>query len=107
MSDSTELINISTAGGVTGDFAPKTPLPVFAAPATADEKNLYKEPLVPIACWRMDDIRFEFDSSFVTPDAAEEFKLLAVLRKKHDKAPLSIFGHADPVGDDVYNKKLS
>ena len=80
---------------------------MLVAPATADEKNTYKDPLVAIACWRMDDIRFEFDSSFVSPDAAEELKLLAILRKKHPKAPLSIFGHADPVGDDVYNKKLS
>jgi hypothetical protein len=105
--DSTKLINISTAGGLSGDYPPKTLPPVLVAPATGDEKNQYKEPLVAIACWRMDDIRFEFDSSFVGPDAAEEFKLLAVLRKKHEKAPLSIFGHADPVGDDVYNKKLS
>jgi peptidoglycan hydrolase-like protein with peptidoglycan-binding domain len=27
--------------------------------------------------------------------------------KEHPGAPLSIFGHADPVGDDDYNKKLS
>ena len=74
--DSTKLINISTAGGLTGDYPPKTLPPVLVAPATGDEKNQYKEPLVPIACWRMDDIRFEFDSSFVGPDAAEEFKLL-------------------------------
>src|SRR5581483_4726016 len=107
MSDSTSLVNTSTAGGLTGDHPPKTLPPVLVAPATADEKNLYKDPLITVACWRMDDIRFEFDSSFVGPDAAEEFKLLAVLRKKHPKAPLSIFGHADPVGDDIYNKKLS
>lgn len=105
--DLTQNVNTSTAGGLTGDIAPKKLPPVLVAPATADEKNTYKDPLIAIACWRMDDIRFEFDSSFVGPDAAEELKLLAILRKNHPKAPLSIFGHADPVGDDVYNKKLS
>src|SRR5437588_368371 len=105
--DLTNLVNTSTTGGLTGDIPPKTLPPVLVAPATADEKNTYKDPLVAIACWRMDDIRFEFDSSFVGPDAVEEFQLLAILRKKHPKAPLSIFGHADPVGDDLYNKKLS
>jgi outer membrane protein OmpA-like peptidoglycan-associated protein len=107
MSDSTDLVNTSTAGGLTGDHPPKTLPPVLVAPATGAEKNLYKDPLITVACWRMDDIRFEFDSSFISPDASEEFKLLAALRKKHAKAPISIFGHADPVGDDVYNKKLS
>jgi hypothetical protein len=100
-------INSSSTGGVTGDIPAKKLPPVLVAPATADEKNTYKDPLVAIACWRMDDIRFEFDSSFVGPDAAEEMMLLAILRKKHPKAPLSVFGHADPVGDDLYNKKLS
>ena len=105
--DLTKLVNTSTTGGLTGDIAPKTLPPVLVAPATADEKNTYKDPLIAIACWRMDDIRFEFDSSFIGPDATEELKLLSILRKKHLKSPLSIFGHADPVGDDVYNKKLS
>ena len=30
-----------------------------------------------------------------------------VLLKEHPESPLSIFGHADPVGNDEYNKGLS
>lgn len=101
------MIETSTTGGITGTHEPKKLPPVLVAPATGDEKNTYKDPLVVVACWRMDDIRFEFDSSFVGPDAHEEMQLLAILRKKHPKAPLSVFGHADPVGNDSYNKKLS
>jgi hypothetical protein len=104
--DRTRSVDSTTLGGVIGSLPSKT-LPMLVAPATADEANTFKEPLVVIACWRMDDIRFEFDSSFVGPDAAEEMRLLALLRKKHPTAPLSIFGHADPVGNDVYNKTLS
>src|ERR1035441_9549451 len=29
------------------------------------------------------------------------------LLKAHSNGPLAIFGHADPVGSDIYNKKLS
>jgi hypothetical protein len=55
----------------------------------------------------LEDVRFDFDSSFINPPAAEEFKNLATLMKAHPGAPISIFGHADPVGNDDYNKKLS
>lgn len=77
------------------------------ATTTADGRNTIAEPLVPVASWRMDDIRFQFDSSFIRPEAADEFALLAVLAKEHSEAPITLFGHADPVGDDAYNKKLS
>jgi outer membrane protein OmpA-like peptidoglycan-associated protein len=55
----------------------------------------------------LDDLRFDFDSSFVKPDAAAEFSVLANLWHKTGDAPLAIFGHADPSGDDAYNKTLS
>lgn len=63
--------------------------------------------MVPVGCWRLEDIRFEFDSSFINPSAAEEFKNLASLAKGLPGAPPSIYGHADPVGNDDYNKSLS
>jgi hypothetical protein len=44
----------------------------------------------------MDDIRFEFASSFILPDAADEFTMLSVLMQAHAGSPLSLFGHADP-----------
>src|SRR4029079_10470752 len=59
------------------------------------------------ACWRLDDTRFEFDSSFVKPGAARELKMLAETRDDQPGATLSLFGHADPVGNDDYNKALS
>lgn len=59
----------------------------------------------------MDDIRFDFDSSFIKAEAAEEFALLSSIRSPQasgDAALLmSVFGHADPSGADDYNKTLS
>ena len=76
--------------------------------------------LFPIACWRINDIRFDFDSSFVRPEITEEIAQLAQLREEHKESAattpsksasiyprLSLFGHADPVGADPYNKTLS
>jgi hypothetical protein len=82
----------------------------------------------------VEDIRFDFDSSFValgtdpatnptdpTSDPIakpytqggiqDELKVLAAQLQKHPGCPLSVFGHADPVGPavdpDGYNKALS
>jgi hypothetical protein len=77
------------------------------APATASEFNRLRAPLVAVACWRMDDARFDFDSSFVRPTATKEIALLRQIVKAHPGSPLSIFGHTDPTGDDDYNKRLS
>lgn len=87
---------------------PESPLPViFVGPATAAQHNTIEERIRPVACWRLDDTRFEFDSSFVKPEAARELRLLAEARGDHPGATLSIFGHADPTGDEEYNKTLS
>ncbi|MGC4088520.1 MAG: peptidoglycan-binding protein [Polyangiaceae bacterium] len=81
------------------------------APTTASTVNTLRPALRPSACWRIDDTRFAFDSSFIRPDAAVEFGLLAALRAPDasgDAALLmSVFGHADPSGKDDYNKTLS
>lgn len=79
----------------------------LVAPATRKELNTFRPGLFPLACWRLNDVRFDFDSSFIRPDAEKEVKLLSQLLKLHPGAPLAVFGHADPVGDDDYNKKLS
>ena len=62
---------------------------------------------MPLACWRLEAARFDFDSSVIRPDAEAELTLLAGLYDKTGGAALSVFGHADPVGDDEYNKALS
>jgi hypothetical protein len=82
-------------------------LPILVAPTAAAEFNTIRPPLLPIACWRLEDMRFDFDSSFVTPESRAELTALAALWRRCNGPPASVFGHADPVGDDDYNKTLS
>jgi hypothetical protein len=117
----TETIQLVTEGGIAATHAEVEDFRPLVGPSTGDEFNTIKAALIPIACWRVDDIRFEFDSSFIQPGIETELKHLAELLKKHPPAsmaknasppdtvgcPLSIFGHADPLGDDEYNKQLS
>jgi Putative peptidoglycan binding domain len=100
-------VHVVSGGGMASAHPPRTALPVLVGPATDQEKNTIRDGLQPIACWRMDDIRFEFDSSFVRPEAKEELIHLGTLVETYKGAPLSLFGHADPVGNDDYNKQLS
>jgi hypothetical protein len=79
----------------------------LVSPATGPEKNTLRAGLFPVGCWRLDDPCFPFGSSFVVPDARPEFTELGALMREHPGAPLSLFGHADPVGDEEYNKILS
>ncbi len=95
------------AGGVVAEHTPVATRPVLVGPTTSDRSNTIRAAIIPIACWRLDDIRFEFSSSFVKPDIAREMTLFAKLVQDHSGAPASIFGHADPIGSDVFNKKLS
>jgi len=94
-------------GGVATPHPSSSMCDVHVGPSTSAEYNTIRFPLLPTACWRLEDIRFEFDSSFINASAAEEFKNLASLVRGLPGAPLSVFGHADPVGNDDYNKKLS
>ena len=96
-----------TRGGVTGPHLIPELQPIFAAPATGPELNTVTAALIPVACFRVDDIRFEFDSSVVTPGIKTELDELRRLIGEHPSAPLSVFGHADPVGNDEYNKLLA
>ena len=82
-------------------------VPVLVAPATGKDGATIRERLVPVASLQVDDVRFEFDSSFVLPDAADDFTAVDLIHRANPDAPVSIFGHADPVGDDEYNKILS
>src|SRR5690349_16893462 len=90
---------------------PRTP-ELRLAPSTDTSRNTVSWDLIPAACLSLPDCLFEFDSSFVNPEIADRLKGLPTLREMH-KSPegnlplLSIFGHADPVGPDEYNKQLS
>ncbi len=84
---------------------PRRDLP--AAPTTTDRFNTFQQSLSVVACALLPSRHFDFDSSFVRSDVAKGLKRLATLMKTHPGSPLSIFGHADPVGNDDYNKNLS
>src|ERR1035437_9738073 len=100
-----------TADDLTGGFAGSHPeadiQPVLVAPTLEVALNTVKAFLIPVGCWRIDDVRFDFDSSFVRSPSRKEMILLARLVKEHPGSPLTIFGHDDPTGDDAYNKTLS
>jgi len=109
--------NVS-AGGMAGEHPSVDPFQFVVGPTTTDQFNTAHLRLIPIACWRVDDIRFAFDSSFVTSESSSdsadppndiraELAHLLDLVKSHPECPLSVFGHADPVGNDDYNKALS
>src|SRR5580698_3827131 len=100
-------VNSAGEGGVTGLHAVPDPTPILVGPCTDDQLNTARMRLIPIACWRLDDVRFAFDSSFITPDVTSDLLVLADLLSQNPGCPLSIFGHADPVGTDDYNKSLS
>jgi hypothetical protein len=94
-------------GGMASDHPAAPERVAHVAPSTAAGFNVLRLIFSPIACWRVEDIRFEFDSSLVRPAIAREMVYLDALRTQHRGAPVSIFGHADPVGRDDYNKRLS
>ena len=89
--------------------------PVLRVGSTTDDQfNVITLPLVPIGCFRVDDIRFAFGTSFVTTDPADdqndirkEMRFLEDLLEANPQSPLGVFGHADPVGNDDFNKQLS
>jgi hypothetical protein len=81
-------------------------VPVRVGPSAAAEFNLVRAFLIPKACFKFEDAHFAFDSSFVVPGGFDVGPLKDLL-DKHPGTKLSIFGHADPTGDDTYNKTLS
>jgi hypothetical protein len=109
--------HVSTGGGVAAshDGADGSAARAVGT-ATDNEWNTFTIPLVPVACWLVNDMRFDFGSSVVRPEIAEEIGALAKVREENRwSSPegtvayprLSVFGHSDPVGNDEYNKQLS
>ena len=94
-------------GGTTAKHPSAVALPVLAAPSTGKEKNTIRMELIPVACWKVNDIRFDFGSSFLLPPSKGEFAELEGLRRDHPGSLLSLFGHADAVSTDSFNKSLS
>ena len=114
-------IDTTTPGGISGSHPVLEGGAAKVGPSTGSEKNTVATLLIPLGCWRVEDMRFQFDSSFVLPGIMTEIPLLKKLREDHTlrvpggaagaekliPPPVSLFGHADPVGSDVYNKELS
>lgn len=65
------------------------------------------KPPKPLAIWTLEAVHFGFDSSFILPGAAGEIASLGSLLEQHPGAAAAVFGHADPVGKDDFNKTLS
>ena len=108
MNGSSNIPDDDVDGGMAASHAVEDLLEIRAAPATAGKgHNTIRATLTAVACWRLEDVRFEFDSSILLPGARKEFKVLAQIRAAHPGSPMTLFGHADPVGNDVYNKELS
>ncbi|GJQ28892.1 MAG: hypothetical protein HBSAPP03_07760 [Phycisphaerae bacterium] len=94
-------------GGILGKNDPKPALSLPVAPTHESAHNTIRANIFPVACWKADDVNFDFDSSFVQPGVGFQLPRFKTLLDQHPGAPLSVFGHADPVGDDDYNKLLS
>src|SRR5215470_6017431 len=118
MSDQqTDPIRATSEGGIAATHSLHREQDALVAPVTASGHiNTIRAGVIPVACWRIEHFRFAFDSSLPTPELTKELKLLAQLVKDRPPTsksegkpgfPLSVFGHADPTGDDEYNKQLS
>jgi outer membrane protein OmpA-like peptidoglycan-associated protein len=92
---------------IAGDHEEFPEQPVFAAPASPAESNRIRSSLFPRACFRFEDAVFQFDSSFPLFGQSFDAEPLKAILDENKGARLSIFGHADPSGDDEYNKVLS
>ena len=112
----TDANRIISDGGIASTHPVVPQHDVLAGPATGNEFNAIRAGILPVACWRVEDFRFAFDSSFIKPETKAELKHLGQLLEQHPPAsksrsnagfPLSVFGHADPTGNDDYNKALS
>ncbi|MGE0442552.1 MAG: peptidoglycan-binding protein [Gemmatimonadales bacterium] len=99
-----------TPNGIFASGPIRASLPVLVAPTGEDRKaahNTIRQELVVVACANLKEYNFRFDSSVVRAVAREGFLQLGRLIGRHRGAPLSLFGHADPVGPLDYNQALS
>jgi len=93
---------------LSGKLPSRRSLPFVVAP-TVDGKlfNTIRQGLTPVAGFAVTAPGFDYDSSMLVPEMRSEFVKLAALLKQFPRNPVALFGHADPVGTDVYNKELA
>ncbi len=100
-------------GAVAGSHEPYLLDDVALAPTTVLELNTIRIPIVAVGCFKIEDVHFNFDSSIVLDTLSKDLPQLPAQREEcKDPSsgmlpPLTVFGHADPVGSDDYNKTLS
>jgi outer membrane protein OmpA-like peptidoglycan-associated protein len=105
-------------GAFSATHPPQPELSLLAGTTTTSEFNTAHLAVFPIACYKMENLHFVFDSSILSPDLPVGIQQLKALLDLHSQPtpgsatakitpPVSIFGHADPVGSDDYNKSLS
>lgn len=68
--------------------------------------NTLRAPLETVACWRVGDGVFRHDHKVIHPSAKASFREFWEIRDRHPEAPVALFGHADPTGDDDHNHDL-
>lgn len=112
MGDDSGIVQNETDKFIAASHPAAPSIPILSAPSDDDHHNSLALDLIPLACLNLHDLVFAFDSSFINPDSAEAFAELPPLREDNrmpsgELPVLSLYGHADPVGDDEYNKKLS
>lgn len=96
-----------SAFGIAAGYPVRIERRVLVAPSTGNEFNRLRPFLVTVGCALVPDHQFEFDSSFMLPNADKSFSQLVKLIQRMPDCPMSVFGHADPIGRDTYNKTLS
>jgi outer membrane protein OmpA-like peptidoglycan-associated protein len=101
-----------TDGGIVAKYPPRGPRVFHVAPTHDGSitNTVVLDPWpTPTACVRLDHARFGFDSSFPRATLSTELDRLFALRPPGDPKghKLAVFGHADPTGDEAYNKTLS
>jgi hypothetical protein len=98
----------SSEGGVSGKHDAPQSFEFVVAPTTEAQFNTARFRLIPVTCWRVDDVRFGFNSSFipaepspapgeVPTDIRAELRHLVSIVQEHPGSPLSVFAMLIPL----------
>ena len=112
--DTFNLVGISGSfctivSGTTTPSPPPPPPPPPPAPKPAPPPPPPPPPLAPKVerTIILDDVLFDFDKSTIKPQAAEILDRLVAFMSENPSSNVSLSGHTDSIGTEVYNLKLS
>jgi Putative peptidoglycan binding domain/OmpA family len=97
----------ATDDALVSTHALRATLPVYVAPSRDARPNTVRPAVAPIACWRLNEALFDFDSSLILPGVRASAPRFASVLRANLGSLAAIFGHADASGSDEYNKVLS